>query len=184
MSGVPRSRMIVDEFIAWTMTLTEPGRYELIEGEVVAMGPERSGHALIKARVWRVFDDAIRMNRLPCVAYPDGMAVEIDVRTVYEPDALVRCGAPLDDDAVKILDPIIVVEVLLPSSAARDTGAKLADYARLPSVRHYLIVDPKSRVVIHHQIDGDASIRTAIVRTGSLMLDPPGISMTIATLFP
>jgi Uma2 family endonuclease len=166
------------------MTLTEPGRYELVEGEVVAMGPERSGHALIKARIWRAFDNAVRAAGLACVAYPDGMAVEIDARTVYEPDALVRCGAPLDDDAVKILDPMIVVEVLSPSSAARDTGAKIADYARLPSIRHYLIVNSKSRVVIHHQMDSDATIRTAIVRSGSLMLDPPGISITIETLFP
>jgi Uma2 family endonuclease len=54
------------------------------------------------------------------------MAVEIDDRTVYEPDALVRCGSPLDDDAIKITDPLIVVEVLSPSSPTRDAGAKLA----------------------------------------------------------
>ena len=52
MSGVPRNRMSAGEFMAWAMTLAEPGRYELVEGEVVAMGPGRSGHALIKARIW------------------------------------------------------------------------------------------------------------------------------------
>ena len=86
MSGVPRNRMSAGEFMAWAMTLTEPGRYELVEGEVVAMGPERSGHALIKARIWRAFDNAIRAAGLACVAYPDGMAVEIDACTVHELD--------------------------------------------------------------------------------------------------
>ena len=72
------------------------------------------------------------------------MAVEVDEHTVYEPDALVRCGPPLPPNAVKLSDPIIVVEVLSPSTSARDVGAKLADYFRLPSVRHYLIVRPRT----------------------------------------
>ena len=35
------------------------------------------------------------------------MAVEID-DSVYEPDALVRCGQPLDEDTVKMTEPLIV----------------------------------------------------------------------------
>jgi Uma2 family endonuclease len=110
------------------------------------------------------------------------MAIEIDDGTVYEPDALVRCGALLDDDAVKITDPLIVVEVLSPSSQARDAGAKLADYAQL-SLRHYLLVDIKTRTVVHHQIGEAAGIHTRIIREGPLELDPPNIRLEIADLF-
>ena len=39
------------------------------------------------------------------------MAVEID-DSVYEPDALVRCAQPLDEDSVKITEPLIVVAPL------------------------------------------------------------------------
>ena len=184
MSGLPRKRMTAGEFVAWAMTLPKRPRYELVEGEVVAMAPERSGHALTKARVWRVLDDAVRAGGLGCAAYPDGMAVEVDERTVYEPDALVRCGPPLDDDVVRIVDPILVVEVLSPSSEARDAGVKLADYARLPSIRHYLIVDPKSRIVVHHRIEDEAAIRTTIVRSGALVLEPPGMTITLEAIFP
>jgi Uma2 family endonuclease len=119
--------MTADEFITWAAQRLERDRYELVAGEVVAMSPERSGHALVKAKVWRALDDAVSAAGLSCTAYPDGMAVEIDDRTVYEPDALVRCGSPLDDDAIKITDPLIVVEVLSASSQTRDAGAKLAD---------------------------------------------------------
>ena len=177
MSLAPHGRMTSDEFIAWAATQPEAGRHELVAGEVVAMAPERWGHALAKARVWRALDDAIRSAGLTCVACPDGMAVEIDAGTVYEPDALVRCGEPLDADAVKIVGPVIVVEVLSPSSEARDTGAKLADYARIPSLRHYLIVDPQARVMVHHRVEDAAAVRTAIVRSGTLTLDPPGIEL-------
>jgi Uma2 family endonuclease len=159
------------EFIAWAMQRPEGERWEPVGGEVVGMSPERSGHALVKARVWRALDDGIRAAGLGCTAYPDGMAVEIDDATVYQPDALVRCGQPLDDDAVKIIDPVIVIEVLSPSSQARDAGAKLTDYARLPSLRHYLLIDTKTQAIVHHRIyDGAAGIHTRILREGSLDL--------------
>src|SRR5512143_129067 len=111
------------------------------------------------------------------------MAVEIDDGTVYEPDALIRRGERLDDDTVKITDPLIVVEVLSPSSQARDAGAKLADYARLSSLRHYLLVDTKTRAVIHHRMGDAVGIHTRILREGRLELDPPGIRLKIADLF-
>ena len=109
-------------------------------------------------------------------AYPDGMAVKVDDAVVYEPDAL---GAlwrdPLADDAVKVTDPLIVVEVLSPSSLARDTGAKLEDYFRLPSVRHYLIVKTENWTVVHHRREDEAAIQTRLMRSGALDLEPPGI---------
>jgi Uma2 family endonuclease len=183
MSIGARPRMTSDEFLAWAMQRPEGERWELVGGELVGMSPERSAHALVRARVWRALDDAIRARGLGCTAYPDGMAVEIDDATVYEPDALVRSGEPLDRDAVKITDPLIVVEVLSPSSQARDAGAKLADYARMTSLRHYLLVDIKTRAVVHHHIGEAADIHTRVLREGSLDLDPPGIRLELADLF-
>ncbi len=94
------------------------------------------------------------------------MAVQVDETTVYEPDLLVRCGPPLPDDTVRITDPRLVVEVLSPSSRARDAGLKLADYFRIPSLRHYLIVATDIRTVIHHASDEAGAIITRIIRDG------------------
>lgn len=107
------------------------------------------------------------------------MAVEVDSQTIYEPDALVRCGPPLPDDAVKITDPVIIVEVLSPSTRARDAGAKLADYFRLSSVKHYLIVRTEDHTIIHHARDEDGSIGTRVIRSGPLRLEPPGITLVV-----
>ena len=71
-----------------------------------------------------------------------------------------------------------MVEVLSPSSLARDSGAKLEDYFRLPSVRHYLIVKTENRTIIHHARGADGIILTRIVHEGPLLLDPPGIILT------
>lgn len=179
-------QMTSDEFIAWALEQPEGRRYELVGGQVVAMAPERSAHALVKARVWRALDEAIAAADLPCTAYPDGMAVVVDDTITYEPDALVRCGEPLPDDAVKIFDPVIVVEVLSPSTRARDTGAKLEDYFRLPSLHHYLIVKTENRAAIHHRRldDGTGTIATRIVRSGDIELTPPGLRVTVGSFFP
>jgi Uma2 family endonuclease len=176
-----RKLMTSDEFIAWAIE-QGGGRCELVAGEIVAMAPERAAHARVKAHIWRRLTEAIEAADLPCEAYPDGMAVEIDNETTYEPDALVRCGAPLPPDALKLHDPVIVVEVLSPSSRARDAGAKLADYFRLPSVRHYLIVRTEDRTVIHHARGDDGAIATRITRDSPIPLDPPGI--VLADCFP
>jgi len=181
MTAHTRLRMTADEFIPWAMN--QPKRYELASGEVVAMSPERAGHARAKALVWRSLSDALRERALPCEAFSDGMSVRVDARTVYEPDALVRCGEPVDDAAVELNDPIIVVEVVSPSSRSLDVGAKLDDYFRLPSVRHYLIVKTKNRTVIHHERKSDGRIETRIVRSGTLAMDPPGIAVEVEGFF-
>ena len=52
MSDPVRRRMTSDAFIAWAMEQPETSHYELVAGEVVAMAPERSVHALTKAQIW------------------------------------------------------------------------------------------------------------------------------------
>ena len=111
------------------------------------------------------------------------MSVRVNDRTVYEPDALVRCGAPLPGDAIEVADPIIVVEVVSPSSRGVDRGVKLASYFSLPSVRHYLIVDTDKRVVIHNGRDAEGQIVVRIVGDGSLTLDPPGLAIEVRDIF-
>jgi Uma2 family endonuclease len=81
-------------------------------------------------------------------------------------------------DTVKLTDPVIVVELVSPSSRTRDHQDKLIDYFRLESVRHYLIVRPEDLVVVHHRRNDDGTILTRIVRDGDLQLDPPGLTGT------
>jgi Uma2 family endonuclease len=176
--------MTADEFIPWAMAQPEGRRYELVAGEVVAMSPERAGHNEGKLAAVVALREAIRDTGLPCQAYTDGMAVRVDAATVYEPDALVRCGRRLDPEAVEITDPVIVVEVISPSTHKVDTTQKLADYFRLASVHHYLIVNTSRRSVVHHQRDGAGGISTRIAAMGPLTLSPPGLELAVAALLP
>ncbi|MFO1141372.1 MAG: Uma2 family endonuclease [Amaricoccus sp.] len=176
-----RIGLTADEFIAWALDQPE-GRFELDNGAVVAMAPERISHGRAKNRTLRALEAAIAARGLGCEAHPDGASVRIDDRTVYEPDALVRCGPPLSGDAIEVADPIIVVEVVSPSSRGVDRGTKLAGYFSLPSVRHYLIVDAANRIVIHHRRDDEGEIVVRVHRDGSLTLDPPGLTIEVRNI--
>ena len=170
--------MTADEFIDWAMRQPEGEHYELANGEIVAMAPERLVRARAKLHIVNRLAAAIHAAGLECEAVIDGLAVVVDPTTVYEPDALVRCGAPLDGETVRISDPVIVVEVLSPSTRGRDTATKLTDYFRLPSVRHYLIVRAKEKIVVHYARGEAGAILTRIHREGPIALDPPGIALT------
>jgi Uma2 family endonuclease len=178
----PPRHMTVEQFVDWAMA--QPGGgYELMDGEVVAMPPERAAHARLKARIWRALENAIAERGAPCEALPDGMTVRIDARTAYEPDALVHCGERLSDETVIVASPVIVVEVLSPKTRARDVGAKLADYFRVPSVRHYRIARTDRPMLIHHQRGDGEVIETRVITVGILHLDPPGITLDLDRIY-
>ncbi len=176
------SPMTVEEFVDWALAQPE-GRYELVDGEVVAMAPERIAHARLKARIWRALEDAITEGGRPCEALVDGAGVRIDDRTLYIPDALVYCGDQLAGDQRVVPTPLIVVEILSPSTRDVDTGGKLEGYFRLASVRHYLIVKSDRRAIIHHRRGDDNSVATRIITQGTVELDPPGLSLELDRLY-
>ena len=78
----------------------------------------------------------------------------------------------------------IVVEVLSPSTAAIDHGRKLSGYFSLPSVQHYLILDPERRVVTHHKRGQGDTIETRVLSDGVAPLEPPGFEVAVSALFP
>lgn len=177
----PPGSMNVDQFLAWSETV--PGRHELVDGEAFAMAPERVGHARLKYRVQRALEAGIQRAALRCEMLPDGITVRVNESTAYEPDALVHCGDPLDPRSIEAPAPVIVVEVISPGTRSIDTGKKAFGYLRLPSLHHYLIVEPERAVVIHHRRTGETTFETRFLREGSLVLDPPGLECDIGEIF-
>jgi Uma2 family endonuclease len=181
MSIAAKKQMTVDDFLTWAEG--RDGRWELHDGELVAMSPERLAHTDTKFEVVAALKNAIKRAGAPCHAVPDGATVRVAARTAFEPDALVYCGPRLPSDAIEISNPIIVVEVLSPGTAARDHGVKLEGYFSLPSVVHYLILDADARKAIHHKRGKGDIIETRIVSDGALRLDPPGLEVPVVDMF-
>jgi Uma2 family endonuclease len=181
MMALTKPRMTVDEFLTWAEG--RPGRYELFRGEVYAMSPEVVGHTKTKGAVYAALLVGIRQRGLPCHALPDGATVRIDDATAYEPDALVYCGQELPSTALEVPNPVIIVEVLSPSTRRVDVSLKLAGYFRLPSVAHYLIVDPTQRSVIHHARGAGDTILTRVISDGVIALEPPGLELAVSDIY-
>src|SRR5271157_4540936 len=90
----------------------------------------------------------------------------------------------LAPSSLEVPNPLIVVEVLSPSTRHVDAQIKLAGYFRLASVAHYLVIDPDKPLVVHHARQGDGSILTRIVSDGTISLEPPGIELSVAGIYP
>ena len=183
MNAILPIRMTVDEFLLWSQQ-QDSGRYELERGQVVVMSPQNVGHLKTKARVFNALQAAIARAGLQFYAMPDGVTVRIPGARAYEPDALV---APLPEPAstsLEIANPVIVVEVLSPSSSSmrRDLQAKVVGYALVPSVKHYVIIDPADRVVLHYRRRDDLLVPPEAPSEGTLRLDPPGLEIAIADM--
>ena len=178
-TGLAMSR---DEYRRW-IKAQPSGRFERVEGLIVRMAAERASHADRKALAWLALRQAVQLAGLPCHVYPDGMTIEAG-ESDYEPDAVVRCGDPLPADATAVPDPVIIVEVLSPSTRHVDLTRKMAGYFQLPSLRHYLICWADEPRLVHHRRDAAASdIQTRIMTTGTIVLDPPGLTITVEEIY-
>jgi Uma2 family endonuclease len=180
MNNLAIKRMMLPEFLAWAET-REDGRFELISGQPVAMAPERAEQ--LRAKLWaaNALAAAIERAGVVCQAFVDGLTVAIDESTGYVPDALVNCGEPVGGDSMIAPNPVIVVEVLSPSTRGIDTTVKLAGYFRVPSFRHYLIVDLGRQHVVHFRKQPDGTVTVVVMSEGEIAFDPPGISVAVAS---
>lgn len=73
-----------------------------------------------------------------------------------------------------------MVEALSPTMRHIDASAELSGGFQLPSVHHYLIVDPEDQPAIHRQRDTNGKIATSMVPSGRILLDPPDIAVDVA----
>jgi Uma2 family endonuclease len=180
-SALPR--MTVEEFVVWSEQQPS-GKYELVDGYVVvAQMSETAGHTRAKGGVVRALHDAIRTTGVSAEAFIKGITVKTSDYQCYEPDALVNFGPKASENAYIAPNPIIVVEVLSPSTASKDMGVKVTDYFSVPSIQHYLIVDLDRRVVIHHRRHTGNDLLTSFSSSGPIRLDPPGITLHPDQLF-
>jgi Uma2 family endonuclease len=175
--------MNVDEYLARGEAQGEGLRTELINGQIVPMSPEQAGHNRIKFATAVALRNAVHKANLTCEGFIDGMTVPIEPHTAYEPDVLVHCGARIAARQLTVPTPVIVVEVISPTSRHSDTSAKLIGYFKLPSVRHYLVIDPESRTLTHHRRVDVGTPSAQVIASGKLRLDPPGLEIDVAELF-
>jgi Uma2 family endonuclease len=180
--ALPRS-LNVDQFLAWAVQ-QEEGKYELIDGVVVMQQSQQWGHAKTKLAITMALHEAVRKEQVPFYVAVDGPTVRVAERVAFVPDAIVAALPEPARDSLEIANPVIVIEVLSPSTARVDATIKLRGYFEVATVQHYLIVDSEAGTIVHHRRTEDGALQTRVVSEGELTLDPPGIVIPLNRVFP
>ncbi len=173
--------MSAEEFAVWAEAQPEK-HWELFEGVPALQQSQTWGHAHFKFRIAQALDGAISKSGLKLFIGVDGIVVKAGTKTAFQPDVVIFAGAMGFRDIITP-DPIVVVEVLSPSTERKDFTVKLRGYFDAPTIQHYLIVNWEDREIVHHARAGEGLAKPSIVRDGILKLDPPGLEIAHAEIF-
>ncbi len=134
--------MSAREFLAWDATQTL--RHEFVGGEVFAMAGAGEAHAMAAGNLYVALRS--HLAGTPCRTFITDMKLRVEAADAYfYPDVMVTCSAQDAADPLIKREPVLLVEVLSPGTAAYDRGDKFAAYRRLATLREYLLVDPDTR---------------------------------------
>ena len=116
-------------------------RSEYVNGKIVAMSGASRAHNLISGNIFGELRNHLKGSE--CEAYKGEMRVSTPSTSSYfYPDVVVVCGEPRFEDDVfdTLLNPIVIVEMLSPSTETYDRGEKFSHYRQLESLKEYIIV--------------------------------------------
>lgn len=140
MSALPQStRMTEAEYLAYERD--SEAKHELIDGEIFAMTGASREHNLISGAAYAGLFTQLKGKG--CELYPSDMRVKIVPWRMYTyPDLSLVCGEPkfADHEFDTLLNPVLLIEVLSPSTERYDRGRKFQAYRSIPSLKEYLLI--------------------------------------------
>ncbi len=165
--------LTLDEFLDWERS--QPERYEFDGIQPVAMTGGSRAHSLIATRVAAALVFHVKP---PCEAHGPELKVITTGRVRY-PDASVVCSRSEDDDDA--VTPRAVFEVISPSTALTDRRVKAIEYAAVPSILVYVLLEQnRPEITVRRRSAGwEAESLTGV----DAMLDLPEIGVTIPLAF-
>ncbi len=150
-----QTRLTPEEYITFerkALPDAEIIRHEYINGELIAMSGVSRAHNLITGNISGELRTLLRGSE--CETYANEMRVSTPTTTSYfYPDVVVVCEKPRFEDDVfgTLLNPIILVEVLSPSTQVYDRREKFAHYRQLASLQEYVLVFQDKVLVEHYR---------------------------------
>ena len=141
--------MSPDEYIARERRGEE--RLEYVEGVVVEVAGSSSEHSRISINTLRALGDALERVGADCDVHGSDLKIAISDRLYRYPDGTVVCGAEQIDPRDALQNPTLIVEVLSPSTEREDRTDKFREYQRIPSLRHYVLIDQQRPYVTHFE---------------------------------
>ncbi|GAA0752122.1 Uma2 family endonuclease [Ideonella azotifigens] len=136
------TRLTREDYLTWETAQAE--RHELINGEPYAMAGAEDRHVTVSLNLAMALRQHLAGS--PCRTYMADMKLEVAAsQSFFYPDVLVTCSEADRASALVKREPVLVVEVLSPGTAAFDRGGMFAHYRQLASLKEYVLVDLDSR---------------------------------------
>lgn len=161
-------------------------RHELYEGVMYAMAGGTLEHAAIGARSIQLLGRAIDAGGCGCVVFSSDARVSAEAGESIYADATVVCG-PVEraaHDPHAIANPVVLVEVLSPTTAGWDMGGKFELFRRFASLRHVLFVSSDAWHVHHRERIADGTWRYTDHGPGTTVeLTALGVRLEVDALF-
>jgi Uma2 family endonuclease len=177
-------RMTIAEYDAFVAGIADDREFELVDGELVMMVNPTQYHEQIAANIGAPLK--LAMDRRGCLSYQGGMRVQRDHdssgRDKYRPDVLVRCGAI--ENTTYVIDPIVIVEVLSPSTIDNDRGRKLRFYKTMPTAMHIVLAHSDQMRVEHYaRLPDGWQLGVLTLPTEQLVLDAVDFSIDQSQIY-
>lgn len=175
------TRMSVAEYRTWVETRPDDERWELLDGEPVLMSPPRERHQTIVMNL--ILGLSALARDKGCRALP-GLAILSAGMDDFAPipDVVVRCGPLMPDGYAS--DPVLVAEVLSPSTMTNDRGRKIDFYKTVAPLNRFLIVyQDEPRIEVFARRGAQEWDRTVIGLGGVLDLPELGGAVAVREVY-
>lgn len=161
------------------------GRNEYRDGEIVFIPGGSFNHSRISGNIFAFFKFVLRDTQFEPINSDLRLWIP-DYRKGLYPDVMVFDGEPRlnDDRSDEVLNPILIVEVLSPSTADYDRESKFRMYRSIPSFREYLLVEQDEPFVERYSKQERGWLLTDFNDLGgSIRLESVGIELAIAEIY-
>ena len=181
-----RFRMSRERYLAFEEAQIHT-KFEWVDGEAIEMTGGTFEHAELGLAFGAELRNALR-GRAFKVCSCD-MSVHVPNGPDRYPDVSVAAVPPRferhpRDRHLKLLNPVVLVEVLYESTSGTDTVDKRDEYLRIPTVSDYLIAARDEVRVVHHRRDGDRWRTSTLRGTGAVIaLQGLGVELSLADVY-
>lgn len=168
----------VDEFVEWERL--QSARYEYFDGVIRMMVGGTNAHTVIRDNCYRALHDKLRGR--PCRVLNEGPKVVVGHASLY-PDLLVTCS-PIEMGDDRIREPVLLVEVLSPSTEDQARGSKWVRYQDVPSLQHYLLIaQEERRIEVYTRTDVGWHLVVVRPPKDELTLSALGMTLTLDEIY-
>lgn len=166
----------IAEYLAFERQSTE--KHEYFRGEIFAMSGASRTHNIIASNL--IIQLGIRLKGKPCKPLGSDMRLHIPENTLFTyPDIAVYCGEMKTIDEDNALNPVVIIEILSPSTKNYDRGEKFQLYRDIPSLKEYILVDSESVHIEVFRLNHSRHWELEEYKTVRDQLNIPSLQLTI-----